>query len=100
MTQIKSFSDLGIKVPEPKNFVGDSIPMKKILNKQITLHAYKIVPSKFNGERVDMQITYDEDKRVAWTSSGGLIETIKLIDEKHFPITTTIIEENERFKFT
>lgn len=100
MTQMKSFSDLGIKAPEPKNFVGDKIPMKRILGKQITLHDYKIVPSKYNGERLDMQITYDEDKRVAWTSSGGLIETIKLIDKEHFPITTTIIQENERFKFT
>lgn len=33
-------------------------------------------------------------------SSIGLIDTIKLIPKEQLPITTTIIEENERFKFT
>lgn len=100
MTAIKSFSDLGIKTPEPKNFIGDSIPMKKILGKSIILHDFKIGPSNYKGERLDLQITYDDDKRVVWTSSTGLIDTIKLISKEHLPITTTIVEENERFKFT
>jgi hypothetical protein len=74
--------------------------MKKILGKSIILHDFKIGPSNYKGERLDLQITYDDDKRVVWTSSTGLIETIKLIHKEQLPITTTIIEENERFKFT
>lgn len=100
MTQIKNFSDLGIKTPLPNNFVGDSIPIKKIIGKLIIINDYKIVPSKFSGERLDLQITYDEDKRVIWTSSIGLIETIKLIKKEDFPISTKIVQENERYKFT
>lgn len=100
MTAIKSFSQLGIKAPQPNSFIGDSIPMKKILGKTIIIHDYKIGPSNYKGERLDLQITYDEDKRVVWTSSTGLLETIKLIPKEHFPISTVIVEENERFKFT
>ena len=100
MTQIKSFAQLGITAPSPNSFIGDSIPMKKILGKTIILHDFKIGPSNFKGERLDLQITYDDDKRVVWTSSTGLIETIKLIPKEVLPITTTIVQENERFKFT
>ena len=100
MSQIKSFSQLGITAPLPTSFIGDSIPMKKILGKSIILHDFKIGPSNYKGERLDLQITYDDDKRVVWTSSIGLIETIKLIPNEQLPITTTIVEENERFKFT
>lgn len=98
--QIKSFSDLGIKAPEAKNFVGEKISMKKIIGKEIILHDYKTNPSKFEGTRLDLQITFGNEMRVAWTSSGYLLETIKQIPKEALPIIATIIEMQDRFVLT
>jgi hypothetical protein len=98
--QPKRFADLGIKTPELKSFIGDKIPMKKLIGKEITIHDYKTVPSKFEGIRLDLQITFNNEKRITWTSSTGLRETIEQIPKDMLPITTTVIEDNERFIFT
>lgn len=100
MNQIKTFKELGIKNADPENFIGDKIPVKKIIGKQIIVHDYKVGPSKFSGKRLDLQITYNEDKRVVFTSSSYLSETIEKIPKDAFPFTTIILEDNDRFTFS
>jgi hypothetical protein len=101
MTQlIKSFSDLGIKPPESKNFVGEKISMKKLIGKEIILHDYKTNPSKYEGVRLDLQITFGNEKRVAWTSSSYLLETVKQIPKDALPLSATIMEVQDRFVLT
>lgn len=100
MNQIKSFKELGISAPESRSFIGDKIPVKKIIGKQIIIHDFKVVPSKFSGNRLDLQISYNDDKRVIFTSSSYLSETIAKIPKDAFPFSTTIIEDNDRFTFS
>lgn len=100
MAEIKSFKELGIIAPVPKSFIGDKIPVRKIIGKQIIIHDFKIVPSKFNGNRLDLQISYNDDKRVIFTSSTYLSETISKIPKEAFPFSTIIIEDNDRFTFS
>jgi hypothetical protein len=74
--------------------------MKNLIGKEIEVHDYKVEPSKYEGERLDLQIIYKGEKHVTWTSSKGLRETMKLIGKNQLPIKTTIIVENERFQFS
>lgn len=98
-----NFKDLGIKV-SAKGFEGEKIKTERILNKQITVEAYKIVTSKFtekgNGRCLHLQITIDGNKRVWFTGSANLMEVIEQVPKDKFPFQTTIVKENERFEFT
>lgn len=98
---MKQFKELGIAKPEP-GFAGDKIKMNRILNREVIINKYRIVPSKFEkcGMRLDMQINFNGENHVVWCSAKGLIETIKQIPEDGFPFTTTIVVENERYLFT
>lgn len=98
--QTRSFKDLGIKNTQPKSFVGEKIAIKKLLGIEITVLEYKTEPSKFDGTRLDMQILYKDEKRVTWTSSSYLLETIKQIPAEAFPFTTKIVEVEDRFEFS
>lgn len=100
MTQIRTFKDLSIKPPETKQFIGDKIAVRKLLGHKIIVHDYKIEPSKFEGERLKLQITYKDDKRIVFTSAGVLKETIKQVPKENLPFTTVIIEEEKIFQFT
>jgi hypothetical protein len=96
---MKEFKDFNIAAPE-QNFKGDKIKMSKILNKKITVYDYKIEDSKFEGERLKLQIKMDEKDHIVFTSSTFLKQMIAKVDKKDFPFATTIIEDNERFVFT
>ena len=100
------FSQFNIKVPS-KGFEGNKIKMARILNREIVVHAYRIEDSKVQafkekgtGKCLHLQISLENDMHVVFTSSSGLMETIQLVPEDKFPFTTTIVEENDRFKFT
>jgi hypothetical protein len=96
---MKSFKDFGIK-PATKGLVGDKIKIEKILNRQITVHDFKIEPSKHNqGECLHMQIQVGEEMRVVFTGSGVLIQEIREVPKEEFPFVTTIVKENDRFEF-
>jgi hypothetical protein len=100
MSAVKAFSEFGISKTIDA-FVGNSIGIKRVLNKRIVVCKFKIGPSKYSGERLDLQIEFDGEKRVLWTGSKGLIEQIKLVPANGFPFSTTIIEtESEHFQFT
>ena len=100
---MKKFSQFGIK-PESKNFIGEKIPIKRILNKEIIINDYRIEDSKFkekgNGKRLFMQITVDGIQRVVFTSSQPLQQQIQMVPKEEFPFYATIITENERYEFT
>ena len=98
---MKQFKEMGIQTPE-QGFSGDKIKIARSLNREIIVHKFRIVPSKFEscGERLDLQIEVLGQKHVTWCSSKTLIETIKQIPVDGFPFKTTITNENERYQFT
>lgn len=96
------FSELGIK-PAEAGFIGDKIKISKILNREIIILKYRIETSKYekgNGKRLDMQIEFGGTMHVVFTGSVVLQETIQRVPPEAFPLTTTIVEENERYQFT
>lgn len=100
---MKRFNELGIAPPE-KGFVGDKIKMSKIMNKEVTVMAYKIEPSKYlekgTGERLCLQLQVDGEKRITFSGSGFLMDMIKKVPPADFPFITTIKEINEHHEFT
>jgi len=88
-------------------FQGEKIKMSKILNKEITVEAFKIEESKVDafkakgtGLCLHLQITFNDEKHIVFTSSSGLVEAIQQVPYDGFPFTTTIIQEGERYLFT
>lgn len=99
-----NFSEFNIVI-ETKSFEGDKIKMSRILDKEIMVHHYKIEDSKCfadkgTGKCLQLQITFNNEKRVVFTSGVYLIEQIKQVPESGFPFTAIIVQQNERFKFT
>jgi len=100
------FSQFNIKTTK-KGFEGDKIKMARIINREIVVHHFKIEDSKVQsfkekgtGKCLHLQISFNNEMHIVFTSSGGLIEAITQVPENQFPFTTNIIEENDRFKFT
>lgn len=100
------FSQFDIKVPE-KGLTGNKIKITKILNKEIVIHHFKVVDSKIEefkkkgtGKCLHMQISFNNEMHVVFTSGTALIEVIQQIPLDKFPFASTIIEENDRYIFT
>jgi hypothetical protein len=101
---MNTFNQFNIKTTA-KGFEGDKIKMSKILNREIIVLAFKIEDSKVFKDRgtckcLHLQISFNNEKHIVFTSSSGLIDVIQQIPESGFPFTTTIIQDNDRFKFT
>lgn len=99
---MKSFKDLGVSPTAPV-LQGEKVKIDRVMNKEIVVHGYQIKESKYdrgNGKCLYIQIELDGQKRVLFTGSGVLMETIERIPKEAFPFTTTIIKENDRFQFT
>lgn len=99
MNQFKNF---GIKV-NTKGLEGDKIKIERVLNRDITVQAYKIVTSKFsdkgNGRCLHLQILMGEMQYVVFSGSGVLMELIEQVPKDKFPFTTRIVQENKRLEF-
>jgi hypothetical protein len=101
---MKKFSTF--KIATPKNpFIGDSIKMSRILNREIAVYDFKIGGSKFEkgnatGKCLTMAISLGETRHIVFTGSIALMDTIAQIPKENFPFTTTIVENNERYEFT
>jgi hypothetical protein len=100
------FSQFDIKTPA-RGFEGDKIKMERILNREITIHAFKIEESKVSafrergsGKCLHLQISHNNEMHVVFTSSSGLIETIQQVPADKFPFLTTIVKQNDRLIFT
>lgn len=100
---MKKFKEFGIKA-EVNNFVGDKIKVRKILNCEITVLDFRIMDSKYNdkgnGKCLFLQIEFEGKKRVVFTGSAVLMDTIEKVKRTDFPFMTKIVEENERYEFT
>ena len=101
---MNSFSQFNIK-SKTVGFEGEKIKMSKVLNREIVVHHFKIEDSKVfkdrgTGKCLQLQISINSEKHVLFTGSSGLIETIQQVPVTGFPFTTTIVEDNERYKFT
>lgn len=95
---MKQFKEFGIK-PSLDGFVGDKIKINRVLNREVIIHKYRIVKSKFDGDRLDMQLEIDGTKHVLWTGSVSLMIMIKQVPENEFPFKATIVREGEHFEF-
>lgn len=96
---MKQFSDFNI-VAASDSFTGDKIKIERILNIPITLVAFRIKDSKFNGNCLWLQIKKGETEHVVFTGSATLIEMIQKVEHADFPFSTTIVKKDERFLFT
>ncbi len=101
---MKRFSEFNIQTT-CRGFEGDKIKISRILGREIIVHHYKIEDSKVFKDRgtckcLQLQISVNNEKHVVFTSSSGLIEAIQQIPETDFPFSATIIEENDRYRFT
>jgi RNA-directed DNA polymerase len=101
---MNSFSQFNIKT-NTRGFEGDKIKISKILNREIAVHHFKIEDSKLfkdkgSGKCLHLQISLGDKMHIVFTSSSCLIEAIMQVPENGFPFSTTIVEENDRYKFT
>lgn len=97
---MKQFNELGIQ-DEKKGLVGDKIKVERVLEKRITVIDFNIVDSKYDGKCLQMQIEFNEDKRVIFTSAKRLISTMEKVDKSSLPFSTIIKkQDDDTFKFT
>jgi hypothetical protein len=101
---MNTFNQFNIQSPS-KGFEGDKIKISRILNREIIVHDYKIEDSKVFKEKgcgkcLQMQISFNNNKHVIFTSASGLIEVIQQIPANGFPFITTIIPDNDRYIFS
>ena len=100
---MKQFSDLGIET-QLRNFEGDKISPDSVIGKNIQVIGFRVVESKFQekgtGKCLHLQIEFNGERRVMFSGSGYLIDTIQKVDKSDFPFATVIIKQNKRFEFT
>ncbi len=101
---MNTFKQLNIKPKIVNAFVGEKISINKILDREIIVHHYNVVPSKFPKDNsydrcMHLQIELKGTKHVVFTSSLYLLDQIEQA-KSSLPFTTTIVEENKRLLFT
>lgn len=96
---MKNFKDLGISKPSINSMVGEKIKVDRILNKEIEVLKFSISESKYNGSLLTMQIKTNNESRIVFTGSIGLIDQIKQVNKDDFPFKTMIVKENEFYEF-
>ncbi|MFZ4705421.1 MAG: hypothetical protein ACOYMF_05375 [Bacteroidales bacterium] len=99
---MKKFGDLNIIQPN-QPFSGEKIKLYNILNREIIITDFRIVASKFNNsdsQRLDLEIELDNVKRITWTGSKRLIDTMNQISKEDLPFQTIIVKDGESFKMT
>jgi hypothetical protein len=99
---MKRFSDLNI-VTHSDSFVGEKIKISKILNRDIIIVGYRIEDSKYpknkSGKCLYLQIELEALKKVVFSGSDVLINTIIQVKKEDLPIACQIIQEGEHFEF-
>jgi len=98
---MKKFGDLNIQ-PDEELFAGKKIDMDDIIDKTIIVHDYKVGPSKYNDKPfcLTLQITFEDKKRIVFSGSKGLENTIRKATKEDFPFETTITREGKGLKFS
>lgn len=99
------FKDLNV-IPPDKKFTGTKMPIRKVIDKPIVVHDFKMEPSRYpessaDGNRLVLQFTLNGTEHIVFSNSGVLMNAVKQIDKtKQLPFSTTIVEEFGSFKFT
>lgn len=101
---MNAFADFNIK-PAPTGFVGDKINEQYLLDRTVTVHAFKIVDSRYKkGEEekkcLHLQLTVEGVKRVFFTGSRCLMDMINRVAPEKFPFTTKIIKKDKILVFS
>ena len=98
---MNNFKDFGI-ARETKGFKGDKIKTDRLLNREITVHDFRIENSKkqIGTKCLHMQISIGETFYVVFTSGRFLIEDIQKVPAGGLPFKATIVKENDWLKFT
>lgn len=100
---MRQFKDFGITT-SIKSFVGDKIKIERVLNREVTIYAWKIEKSKLEKIGAEnclyLQIGIGDTKYVIFTSGKYLMEAVKQIPENDFPFNTTIIRVVDHFEFS
>ena len=100
---MKRFSEFGIK-PTENGFTGDKIKIARVVNKEISIKNFKIVPSKYpekgNGKCLHLHVEIGSSEHVVFTGSGVLMEQIERVSKEDFPFKATIVNVNDRYEFT
>lgn len=100
---MNNFSDLGIKRTSTA-FVGDSVKIRKILDRELIVHDCKIGPSKYpdkgNGLCLCLQLEIEGKKCITFTGSVALQDLSTQVKSKNgFPVKAKIVEVGESFEF-
>ena len=94
------FSELGIKA-EAKGLLGDKLKIERLFGKKIRVEAFRIKPSNFEGNRLELQFVMNGNRHVVFTGSLKLQELIQKVPTDKFPFDTIIIkQEDGSFQFT
>jgi hypothetical protein len=98
---MNNFKDFGIKTTISK-FIGEKIPIKKVIGHEIQVLDFKIAPSvkKPGTDLLTLQIEKSGDKRVIFTGSKVLMDQIKQVPKSEFPFNTVINGDQDYFEFT
>lgn len=98
-----NFKDLGIK-PAEGNIRGLKIKVKELLGKEIIVYdKFKLINSKYGNNKkcLHMQIQYEGNFRMVFTTAHALIDVVLQAKEKNgFPFKTVIKRQNDRYEFT
>ncbi len=96
---INNFSDFNIVTKI--SFEGAKLYPDDLLEEPLIIHHYEVRPSKKNNgtECLYTQITFKNEKRLLWSSSTFLIDTMRKIPDSGFPFTAQIIKVNRHFEF-
>jgi hypothetical protein len=102
---MNKFNQFGINTAA-KSFVGTKVEIDTILNRNIAVHDFRIVDSKYgeakgNGKCLHLQITIGETQHVVFTGSGCLMDQIQQVPKPAgFPFETKIQKESKRLFFS
>ncbi|TDE53785.1 hypothetical protein [Flavobacterium sp. GT3P67] len=98
---MNNFKDFDIK-PEITNFVGEKIKINNLLDKEIIVVDFRVLPSNYEGkgDRLDIQIEYRDEPRVIFTGGKYLRQTIEKVPKDKFPFKTKIKKNGEYLEFT
>lgn len=97
---MKQFSDLNIEAK--KSFIGSSILMEEVLDKEIIVEDFVIKDSikKPGTDCMHLQLKVDDEYRVLFTGSEFLMSQIKQLKDGDIPFKAKIIKINRHFEFS
>lgn len=98
---MNKFSDFNIG---SSVLMGDKIKIEDVINLDLEVHTFKIVPSKHSKPGYEkclhLQIKLNEKDYVLFTSSNVLIDQINKVPDDGFPFRAKIVKSGKCLRFT